>query len=177
MALSKAQKESAVDELVTLVQDCEIVVLSKYSGLTVTDLQQLRRLATSTGSVVKVAKNRLLKIALKKCDIGYDEEKLALKDQLMFVFNPDDVVTPAKMLREFSVKHPSVELRGAILRDGQTLTIEEVRILSQLPTIGQLHDQLVGLISSPLRGLAIALSENLRSLLRVMDAHSQKMAR
>jgi ribosomal protein L10 len=87
MALSKEQKNVVVDDLTTALQNTKITVFATYAGIGVQDLQDLRRQARANGTVIKVAKNRLVAQALKNVDAYKDSDTSTLTGQLVFAFN------------------------------------------------------------------------------------------
>jgi len=129
MALTKLQKEEALEILGSLLEEAKIMVFAKYDGLTVGEAQELRQLAAQANCSVKVAKNRLVKIALNKLD-GYKEaDTTPLTGQLMYAFSSDDEVTPAQVLANFAKEHPALKLAGAIDSSGQLFSEEDINRL------------------------------------------------
>ena len=63
MAISRDKKQSLVSEFATLLSDAKMTAFAKYEGLSVADLQELRRAAREQGVTIKVVKNRLVRVA------------------------------------------------------------------------------------------------------------------
>lgn len=170
MALSREQKEAELQILSDLVKTSKIVVYATYAGLTVTEAQELRRLSTDGNSRVRVAKNRLVKLALANND-GYKNATTEdLTGQLIYGFSDDDEVAPAQVFANFAKTHPSLELKGAIDATGQKLDEDQVKQMAKLPSKDVMRGQLVGTIAAPLSGFVNVLSGNIRGLVNVLNA-------
>lgn len=175
MAKTREQKEAAVAELTDLLSTSKLTVAAKYSGLSVSDLQDLRHQSRDSATTVRVAKNRLVKLALSQVE-GLKETAVAsLEGQLLYAFNGDDEVAPAQVLAGFAKNHPDLTFVGAITSDGQFMSGEEVQRLADLPSKDQLRAQLVGTIVAPLSGFVNVMAGNLRGLVNVLNARAQEL--
>jgi len=170
MALTKEQKHSVVNEVVTLLKESKMTVAASYQGTGVKALQELRRTAKTAGTTVKVVKNRLVIKAIQDNDQLKDVDISSLKGQLLYAFNSDDEVAPAQGLAQFAKKNPSIEFIGAISGEGKFLSSDEVKALSALPSKNELIAQVVAMLSSPLHDTVNALSGNLHALLDGVEA-------
>lgn len=165
MALSKVQKQDVVAEVTALLASSKMTVVVTYQGTTVKALQQLRRDARSNGTKVQVVKNRLLVKALQANDTLKDVDASALKGQLLYAFNSEDEVAPAKALADFAKANPTIEFVGAITPEGKFVGAEEVKALAALPSKNELIAQVVATLLSPVHDVTNALSGNLHALL------------
>lgn len=165
MALTKEQKQSVIDEITTLLSESKLTVAAAYNGTGVKALQELRRNAKANGTTVKVVKNRLVIKAAQESDKLKDVDVSALKGQLLYAFNGEDEVAPAKTLAEFAKKNPSIQFVGAISSDGKFLPAEDVQSLAKLPSKSDLIAQVVATLTSPLNDVTSGLSGNLHALL------------
>jgi len=175
MALSKEQKDVVVEDLTTALQSTKITVFANYTGISVQDLQALRRQAKENGTVVKVAKNRLVHQALKNVEAYKSSDTSSLTGQLLFAFNPEDEVAPAQSLHDFAKKHPSLQFVGAYSENGELMDAESVKQLATLPSKDQLRAQLVSTVAAPLSGFVNVLAGNMRGLVNVLNARSEQM--
>lgn len=175
MARSRSAKEGDLDALVQLITNSKLTVAATSSGLSVTQLQDLRRSAKESNTTVKVAKNRLVKLALSKDERFKESDLSAFSGQLLYAFNPDDEVAPAQALKEFAKANPMLEFVAAVNEEGRVYSAEEVKALADLPTKDQLRGQLVGVIAGPLSGLVGVLSGNLRGLANVLNARAEQL--
>ncbi len=173
MALTKAKKDEVVAEVVALLTDSKMTVITKYEGTTVKAMQSLRRVARENGTQVKVVKNRLVIKAIEQTDAIKEVETSSLEGMLLYAFNSQDEVAPAQVLAEFAKKNPTLEFVGAISAEGKFLSAEEVKSLATMPSKDQLIGQVIAQLLSPVHDVTNALSGNLHALL---DGVSDKAA-
>lgn len=174
MALTKDEKNQVVADVSQLLESSKLTVVAQYQGTGVKQMQELRRSARETGTIVKVVKNRLVRQALLATDSLKDTDTSALTGQLLYAFNANDEVAPAQSLANFAKKNPSIEFVGAITADGQFMAVEDVKSLASLPSKDQLRAQLVGTLAAPLSGFVNVLSGNLRGFLNVLSAKAEQ---
>jgi large subunit ribosomal protein L10 len=170
MALTKVKKQEVVDEVADLLKDSKLTVIAAYQGTTVKDLQQLRRDAKNDQTRVKVVKNRLVIKAIEKNETIKDVDTSALKGQLLYAFNSEDEVAPAKALANFAKTNPSLEFIGAISVDGKFMTADEVKALATLPSKTQLIAGIINTLNGPVNGVISGLGGNLHGLLDAIAA-------
>lgn len=175
MALSQEKKEAIVGELVEHLSNSKITVMAQYTGMTVKDAQELRKLAKENGTSLLVVKNRLVKVAMSKVEALKDVDTSTLEGQLMYAFNPEDEVAPAQTLANFAKTHPAIDLKGAFDANGELMDEAQVKQLASLPSKEQLRGQLVGTIAAPLGGFVNVLSGNIRGLVNVLNAREQQL--
>lgn len=138
-----------------------------FDGLNVTDVTQLRDDLYKVGAKMRVLPKRLLKIALKNTKIDFDPT--AHEGQVAVVWGTD-AVSPAKIMYEFAKKKEGVLRLLAGVLEGETLSLEEITSLAQLPSREQLLGQLLGVLAGPARGFVQVLSGVPRSLVYVLQA-------
>lgn len=165
MALTRQKKESVVAEVADLLSTSKMTVVAQYQGTTVKALQGLRRKARDNGTQVKIAKNRLVRQALKQTAGLKDVDASALEGMLLYAFNADDEVAPAQVLAGFAKANPSIVFAGAISADGKFLTADEVKALAALPGKNELIAQVIATLTAPLNDVTNGLSGNLHALL------------
>ena len=157
MAISKDKKNELVADLTTLLNDSKMVVYAKYEGLTVAELQELRRAAREAGVKIKVVKNRLVKVAMKEIAAYKDTDVTGLTGQLLYSLGADEDFDAAKVLTKFAKTHPKMELIGGFNGEGENLSKEEVTTLGSLPTKNELIAQVVDTLLSGINGVVSAL--------------------
>lgn len=170
MALTKVQKDEVVAEVSQLLADSKLTVVAKYEGTTVKALQGLRRDAKANGTKVKVVKNRLVIKAIQATKSLKDIETSALEGMLLYAFNAEDEVAPAKSLNDFSKLNPSLEFVGAITADGKFIDAASVKALAVLPSKQQLIAGIINTLNSPVMGIMSGLNGNLHGLLQALEA-------
>lgn len=170
MALSKEQKNAVVSDVTDLLTSAKMTVVAQYKGMTVKSIQSLRKEAKQNGTTVKVVKNRLVKQALSNVETLKGVETAALTNQLLYAFNSEDEVAPAKILHDFSKKDASLQFVGAITAEGSFIGADDVKALASLPSKQQLVAGIINTLQSPLRGSMSALSGNLHGYLQAIEA-------
>lgn len=170
MAISRDKKQSVVGELSELLGTAKMTAFATYEGLTVADLQTLRRAAREQGVTVKVVKNRLVRVALQQSETLKDVDASSLKGQLLYAVSAEDEVAPAQVLANFAKTHDALKLTGGISAEGKLLDEAEVKALATLPSKNELIAQVLATLSSPLDGVMNGLSGNLHALLDGVEA-------
>ncbi len=175
MAISRDKKETLVTELTELFEQSRLTVGAVYSGLSVGDLQELRALAREAGVTIKVAKNRLVRVALSKSEKHQKADSSTLSGQLLYAFSDEDEVAPAQILARFAKKHAELKLVVGLDNAGVVLDTASVNELANLPSKEQLRGQLVSVISSPLSGLLNSLNGTQRGLTQVLAQRAESL--
>jgi len=173
MAISRDKKQTIVSELSELLANAKLTAFAAYDGLTVADLQGLRRAAREQGVDIKVVKNRLVRVAMQQTDRLNAVETDLMKGQLLYATSSVDEVAPAQILAQFAKTHEALKLAGGINADGSVLDQADIKALAALPTKDQLRAQLVGTIAAPLSGFVNVLAGNVRGVLNVLNARAE----
>ena len=170
MAISRDKKQTLVAELTELLQNAKGTAFAKYEGLSVAELQELRKSAREAGVVIKVVKNRLVRVALAGIDTYKDTETTGLSGQLIYAISADDEVMPAKILDEFAKSHPALQLAGGFSGEGLVINEADIKALAGLPSKDQLIAEVVAQLLSPVHDTVGALGGNLHGLLDGIEA-------
>ena len=170
MALTKQEKDDVVKEVAEMLASSKMTVVAKYEGTTVKAIQQLRRDSRATGTKVQVVKNRLVIKALQADDTLKAVDVSALTGQLLYAFNTEDEVAPAKALADFAKANPTIEFVGAITPEGKFASADEVKALAALPGKNEIIAQVVATLLSPVNDITNGLSGNLHALLDGVEA-------
>ena len=168
--MDRAGKKAAVASLNEAFKATGVVVVAHYSGLTVAQMQTLRRQMKQAGGSVKVAKNRLAKIALE----GSDVASIAplLKGPTLIAFSGDPVAAP-KVAVDFAKTNERFVILGGAM--GKTaLDTNGVKALAALPSLDELRAKIVGLIQAPATKIAQVLNAPATKLARVVQAYADK---
>ena len=168
--LDRAAKSDLVTSLGQLFKSTQVVVVAHYSGLTVSQMQTLRRQMKQAGATVKVAKNRLAKIALE----GSDVASIAplLKGPTLIAFSGDPVAAP-KVAVDFAKAHERFVILGGAM--GKTaLDTNGVRALAALPSLDELRAKLIGLVQAPATKIAQVVTAPAAKVARVVQAYASK---
>jgi large subunit ribosomal protein L10 len=175
MAISRDKKNTLITELSELFGTAKCAVGASYTGLSVANLQELRAVARATDVTIKVAKNRLVRVALSTNEKFKSTDTSLLTGQLIYAFSSNDEVAPAQVLAKFAKSHPELKLVTGYDGSGLSLDTATVIALAELPTKDQLRGQLVSVIAAPLtqflgvangaqRGFAQVLSQRAEAL-------------
>ena len=160
MAISRDKKNTLVADLTELLNNSKMVVYAKYEGLTVAELQELRKLARESDIKIKVVKNRLVKVAMKEIAAYKDTETSNLTGQLLYAMGSDEDFDAAKVLTKFAKTHDKMELIGGFNGDGAALSTDEVKTLGNLPTKNELIAQVVDTLLSGVNGIVSGLEKH-----------------
>jgi len=165
-----ANKEAKVAELTELFSSSSAVLLTEYRGLTVAQLKELRKNLSGNASYA-VAKNTLFKIAAANAGVTAFDGHLAGPSALTFVSG--DVVTAAKVLRDFAKANPLLVVKNGVM-DGVALSAEEVKKLADLETREVLLAKAAGLFKASMFQAAYMFQAPLAQAARAVDALRQK---
>jgi large subunit ribosomal protein L10 len=170
--VDRAEKKEAVATLHDVFEKTSVVVVARYSGLTVAQLQRLRKQAREAGATVQVAKNRLAKIALEGTSVASIGS--LLKGPTLIAYS-DDPVAAAKVASGFAKDHDKFIILGGAM-GATVLNVEGVKSLATMPSLDELRAKLVGLIQAPATKLAQLSTAPAAKLARVIRAYADKDA-
>lgn len=170
MAITRDKKNALVAEISEALVGAKMTVFAQYQGLSVADIQELRKAAREAGVIIKVVKNRLFRVALVSNDTYKDTDTSPLAGQLLYAISTDDEVAPAQVLNTFAKTHPALQFVGAFSGVGTLLSADEVKALAGLPSRNQLIGEVVAQLLSPVHDITNALSGNLHALLDGVEA-------
>src|SRR5205085_6408581 len=168
--VDRAGKKEFVATLNAALKATNVVVVAHYSGLSVAQMQTLRRQMTQAGGSVKVAKNRLAKIALDGTDVATIAP--LLKGPTLIAFSGDPVAAPKVAVDFAKANERFVILGGAMGKT--TLNPDGVKALAALPSLDELRAKIVGLIQAPATKVAQLLNAPASKLARVVQAYASK---
>jgi large subunit ribosomal protein L10 len=147
-----------------------VVVVAHYSGLTVADMTTLRSRMKAAGGSLKVAKNRLVKLALK----GTDAEHISglFQGPTVIAYSNDPVAAP-KVASDFAKANEKFVILGGAF--GKTnLDAGGIEALAKLPSLDELRARIVGMINTPATRIAGVLQAPAAQLARVFGAYAKK---
>ncbi len=176
MPKNKIQKQEILRNLSEKFKKSKSVVFAGFNALTVKDNEVLRDQFRKENSEYYVAKKTLMNLAFKD-QIG-DLNVRSMDGKLAAVFSYEDEVAPAKIIANFrkdKEKADKIFFLGGIL-ENKLLSKEEMESLSQLPSKPELYAKLVGSLNAPVSGFVNVLAGNLRGLVGVLKAISEKKA-
>lgn len=168
--MERAAKKDAVVALQEVFKTTSVAVVAHYSGLTVAQMQNLRKQMRQAGASVKVSKNRLAKIALEGTDVAGIGP--LLKGPTVIATSNDPVAAPKVAIDFAKANEQFVVLGGSM---GKTvLNVDGVKALASLPSLDELRAKLVGLLVAPATKIAQLSNAPAAKLARVIQAHASK---
>ena len=170
--VDRAAKQESITTLNGVFKSSNVVVVAHYAGLTVAQMQALRTQARQAGASVKVAKNRLAKIALKDTDVASIAS--LLKGPTVLAYSGDPVAAP-KVAVDFAKANEAFVILGGSM--GKTaLDLNGVKALASLPSLDELRGKIVGLLVSPATKIAQLVNAPAAKVARVVQAYASKSA-
>lgn len=169
-AVDRAEKRELVATLNSAFKDAGVIVVAHYQGLTVAELQALRARVREAGGKVKVAKNRLAKLALQ----GTDAEHITdlFKGPTVIAYSADPVAATKSVVDYAKGNDKLVILGGALGKSN--LDPNGVKALASLPSLDELRAKLVGMIQTPATRIAGVVQAPAAQLARVFGAYAKK---
>ena len=168
--MARPEKTAAVAEIVDSFNDAAGAVLTEYRGLTVKQLQDLRR-SLGENANYAVVKNTLTKIAATEAGVeGFDD---LLTGPTAIAFIQGDVVEAAKGLRDFAKANPSLVIKGGVL-EGKPLDATEIAKLADLESREVLLGKLAGAMLASLSQAVYLLNAPLAQAARLAGALQAK---
>lgn len=156
--MTKTQKNEIVEFLTGEFKDAKAVVMCDYKGLTVSELEALRKIARSKDTKVKVVKNTLATIALSNAEMsGID-----IVDTNIFVWGEDPIAT-SKTAADFAKDNDKFVIKTAYI-DGEAADVAKVEAFAKLPGREELLGMLASVWMGPARNFTIGLDALKRKL-------------
>ncbi len=167
MAITREKKRVMVDGYVERLRRSQAVIVTEYRGLTVKQLETLRRELRGCNSEMVVSKNTLMARALTEVGMAVPESLLSGPTSVTFCFG--DLAVPAKTLNKWAKDTKVLVVRGGIM--GQSaFDGTGVQALTELPGREQLRAQVIGALQAPIAGLVNVLAGPVRGFLNVLNA-------
>ena len=143
--MNKEQKQNYIKNMTAQFDKSEAVIVTHYQGLTVSQLDELRKKMREHGIQFKITKNRITKLALQnsKCkdlaDLFTGPTAVALSK---------DAISSAKILTKFSKENVNLKILGGIMGQ-EILDVAGVAKVATLPTLDEARAKIIGILSSP----------------------------
>lgn len=168
--MDRAAKRELVGQLHDVLKDTGVVVVAHYTGLTVAQMTDYRQRLKAAGGTVKVAKNRLVKLALQDTDCAGISD--LFKGQTCLAYSKDPI-TAAKIAVGYAKENDKLVILGGAM--GQTvLDANGVKALAELPSLDELRAKLIGLLNAPATKVVRTLNEPAAKLARVLQAKASQ---
>ena len=163
--MDRARKAQVVSELKDVFQQSGIIVAARYAGITVAEMSDLRNKMRENSANVRVAKNRLARIAIEKSRT--EGMKHLLVDQIVLMYS-EDPVTAAKISVEFAKTNGNLKIVGGAMGE-KILDSDGVTEVSKLPSREEVLSSISALIVAPGRDLAANVSGPASAIAGVLE--------
>ena len=170
--MDRAQKEKVVDELGQIFESSGVVVVSHYEGMTVAEMQDLRAKMSEAGGSVRVAKNRLAKIALNGQPCESVSEYLTGMTVLAY---SEDPVAAAKVVDAYAKENGKLVILGGAMGD-TALDVAGVKAVASMPSREELIASIVGCIGAPASNIAAAIGAPASNIASILSTIEEKAA-
>jgi len=165
--VNRDEKTALIADINARLKSTSLAVVAEYRGLTVAQLNRLRRELKQVGGSYRVTKNTLTRRALK--DTAFEKLEELLTGPTGLVTAEGDPVAVAKVLVKFAEQNDKLKITGGVL-DGEALPASGVSALAKLPSKEILIAQLLGLLQAPASQLLRTIQEPGASLVRLLGA-------
>ncbi len=168
--MERAEKHAFVTTMNDELGKTGVVVVAHYAGLSVAQMTSLRASVREAGGSVKVAKNRLMKLALQGTELEHISDLFT--GPTLIAYSEDPVAAP-KAVADFAKANEDLVILGGAL--GSTnLNSEGVKSLASMPSLDELRAKLVGMIQTPATRVAQVVNAPAGQLARVFGAYAKK---
>jgi large subunit ribosomal protein L10 len=153
--VNRDQKAAAITEIATQIQESDAVYAVDYRGISVTQAAELRTRLRDADASFRIVKNTLTERAADEA--GTEGLKTLLTGPTALTFVRGDAAVAAKAMRDYARTTPDLlAFKGGLL-GSETVDADQIRAIAQLPAREVLYGQLVGVVASPITGLARTL--------------------
>jgi len=170
--VDRAQKEKLVEELGQIFESSGVVVVSHYEGITVAEMQDLRARMREAGGSVRVAKNRLAKIALEGQPCASIADYLSGMTVLAY---SEDPVAAAKVVNDYSKDNDKLVILGGAMGEN-ALDVAGVKAVAAMPSREELIASIVGCIGAPASNIAGAIGAPASNVASILSTIEEKAA-
>ncbi|KEO58040.1 MULTISPECIES: 50S ribosomal protein L10 [Thioclava] len=170
--MDRAQKEKVVEELGQIFASSGVVVVAHYEGLTVAEMQDLRARMREAGGSVRVAKNKLAKIALEGQPCASIADFLTGMTVLSY---SDDPVAAARVVVKYAKENEKLSILGGSMGES-ALDIAGVKAVADMPSREELLAQIASCIGAPASNIAGAIGAPASNIASILSSIEEKAA-
>lgn len=167
-----AEKQTVLNEITENLKNANGIYITKYSGMSVAEANELRGAFRKGNIFFKVYKNKLMKLAMEEIG-GYDKLIPSLVDQNAFAFVEDELAAPAKVLKEFTKDKKKPEFKAAFI-DGEFYSADKLEALAAMKSKNEVIGDILGLLMSPVTNVVSALTAQGSNLVGAVKTIAEK---
>ena len=165
--MNKTEKSEMVSLIREKFEQSTAMYLVDYSGVTVEQINGLRREFIKEGISYKVYKNTLVKRAIADLS-GYEELNSQLVGMIGIAFADENYVAPAKIIKSFNEKNKKFDFKGCYI-ESTFYGEDQLKTLASMPTKDEVMASIVGSIAAPASGIVGTINAVMRDLVSVID--------
>jgi len=171
LAISKERKHEVVAEYGEWANHSQVLILTEYKGVTMKQLDDLRRKVREVGGEFHIVKNTLASLAFKEQGMPIPQGFFEGSTAVGFAFT--DAPAMIKTMSEFIRTNEFIKVKGGYLGK-QPITADDVKALAELPPLPVMRARLMGTLLAPASQLARILAEPARRMAAVVKAYADR---
>ena len=172
--MKRPEKEQIITQVKDQIARAKSMFFADFTGITVEEINELRREFRKSNIGYRVVKNTLVRKALESVT-GYDKVCDHLEGPTAIAFGFDDPVLPAKIIKKFHDKHKKLNVKVCVV-EKQIFDGRQLDDLAKLPSRGDLVAGILGSLQAPISGIVGCIAAVTRDLVNVIDAIEKKKA-
>ena len=171
--MKRSEKNDFVQNLKEELNNSTSVIVSHYAGLSVKEIDELRKAMRDNKAKFKVTKNRLAKLAL--VDTQYENIADLFSGPTAVAYS-SDAVAPAKISVKFEKKFKNFKILGGSF-EGEKISQEKINFLGSLPSLDEIRGKLVGLLTAPAQKIVSVLQAPAGQITRLLESRSKELGK
>jgi large subunit ribosomal protein L10 len=172
--MKRSEKEQILAEVAERVARARSMFFADFTGITVEQINELRREFRKSNVDYRVVKNTLARKALEQVT-GYDKVLDKLVGPTAIAFGYDDPIAPARIIKKFREKNEKLKVKACVL-EKQVFDGRQLDELAKLPSRNEMIASIIGCVQAPASGIVGAIGAVMRDLVNVVDAIEKKKA-
>ena len=169
--LSKETKQEVINQINERFKSNPSVFVLEFKGLTVKELENVRKDLRQTNSELKIVKNTLLKKAAEDTDAGQLSNLFVGSTAIAFC--DENSAATAKVFVKSAKEYKLLNIKGGLL-EGKVVSVDEIEKISKLPSRVELIAQFMGLLNSPMSNFLYSLQNMQTKFLYALEALKEK---
>ncbi len=173
--MNREEKGEFIEELTDKFRANPFFYIAEASGMSVAEVNQLRRMCFERGIEYKVVKNKLIRKALEPLEADYTPfNESVLKGQSALMFHPENQKAPAQLIKEFRKINDKLQLKGASIDYSVFVGADQLDTLLTLKSKQELVGEIIGLLQSPAKNVISALQGGGNKLAGILKTLSER---